>query len=478
MIKKLFNTQGLNLYVNPFLQNEGELVRAVNVDATPYGAIRKRLGYEAYLGTANGGEIRNLFMVDLSNNSSAETLYRLSGSVLYYKQLFTGTADWSVCGNGTFTGNQVGYAVLENTLIMGDGVGSTRHSTNGTSFTNTTGAPIAKYFEQFQQRIYAGGTADTLFFSTTGTPTDWSGVSPSDSSSIQIPGEGEIVGITKINDNLKIFKRGGGMFNWDGDYLTDMATKAGLNYDQSIGKIEDYAIWANDDGLYGSGGGRPELISNSVEPYFKTSNGFGFDIPGIGHKLDYYLSLQDNITEDILNNTEKSPVLKYNIQKDQFFLWSFPSLGSEGPSAFASYLDTNDVVYNNMIFGAENGQVYRMFKSTSGNNLYSDAGDPIASVIEMFIHLGTPESAKQWYEITLFFNPGSKAKVQIGTSNTFSRDNLKLTDLGDTSTGFVEYRFPQGTESHLLFLRIYESSVSPSWIYYGCAIDADVKDRR
>lgn len=477
MKQRLFNLGSLNLYVNPFLQNNGQLLRAVNVDTTPYGALTKRKGYEAYLGTATGGTVQQLFSVDLTDNNSAPYLYRYSNNVLFFKDL-TGTADWTACNNGTFSGNNIGYTVLENTMIVGDGVGSTRHTTNGTSFTNTTGAPIARYFEQFQQRVFAGGTANTLFFSTTGTASDWSGVSPSDSSSFQIPGEGQIVGLRKVNDTLKIFKKGGNMFTFDGDYLVDEATKSGLNYSNSLANIEDYHMWINDDGMYGSGGGRPELLSNPIEPFFREANGFNTDAPAGAHRFDFYFSPLETITEDILDTSIEKPVIKYNIQKNQFLTWKMNALASPGITAFASYKDATTNPYNAFIFGDSAGQVYKFFKDSSNNDIYDDNGAPIESIVEMLIHLDAPEDAKQWYELTLFFNPGSTAKVQIGTTNVFNRNNLRLTDLGDTSEGFIHYRFPQKTQSNLLFLRIYENSTNPSWTWYGGVVDADIVERR
>ena len=62
-----------------------------------------------------------------------------------YKALLldSGNRDWTVCGNGTITsGAHIGYDVLGDTMLIVDGAGSTRHSTNGTSFTEYNPLPL------------------------------------------------------------------------------------------------------------------------------------------------------------------------------------------------------------------------------------------------------------------------------------------------------------------------------------------------
>ena len=62
---------------------------------------------------------------------------------------------------------------MNDEMIMGDGVTISRSSSNGTSFVNQGTAPIARYWDSYQGRAWAGGTSGDLFFSTDGTVTDW-----------------------------------------------------------------------------------------------------------------------------------------------------------------------------------------------------------------------------------------------------------------------------------------------------------------
>ena len=43
------NLSGLNLKISPFLQGEGQILRALNVERDNIGAFRKRSGYVTYL---------------------------------------------------------------------------------------------------------------------------------------------------------------------------------------------------------------------------------------------------------------------------------------------------------------------------------------------------------------------------------------------------------------------------------------------
>lgn len=406
-----------------------------------------------------------------NDEGSQSYLYAKRGNVLQYYDVTAGTGDWTTCGNGTFSPTEnVGHAVLEDTLIVGDGVGSTRHTTNGTSFTNTPLAPIAAHFEQYQQRVYAAGTANTLFYSTTGDPTNWSSISPSDSSSLQIPGEGGIVNVVKIADKLQIHKRGRNIFRFDGYLLEDLATRAAMTSTQSYAKTEDYGFWLTREGIYGSGGERPELISNPVQPWIYNDfgdgiNGDTFDFaPAAVHRYDYYIAVGD-ITDDITHETIHRAVIKYNYQKNLWYIYSLADL----PTALTTYQDNQGV--SHLIFGDNGGQVY-----VFGGTAATDDGDPIEAITEMILVGKDATAFKKWNQYSVMFNFGSKAKVQIGLSDSFRRKSINLIDLGDTSLGAVDFRLPQGSRTKLMYIKTYENSAGPKWTWYGHSVDYDVED--
>lgn len=463
--KRITNIKGLNLYNNPFERDDGELIRAVNVTSDSYGAKSKRGGYSTFLGTANGSTPTTLFSF-YRNDGTAFWLYRSSGALLYYSA--QGTGAWSIAGNGTITaGNHIGHAVLDNTMILGDGAGSTRHTTDGTSFTNTTAAPVGEYFEQYQNRIYIGGTSSSLFYSTTGTASDWSGVSPSDSSSLTIPGSGKMGKIFKCNDRLVITKNSGAMHRWDGYSLTDMSNKMGPSSPYSLSEIDGYFFWLNRLGLVGYGGNRPELLSNAIEKQIYNRAGSAIEgtvfdtAPGGIHRYDYFAAV-GTLTDDLTNETVANCILKYDFKKNEWLNWKFANL----PTAFLSYKDTSGD--DQLIFGASGGQCYKYDPSST-----SDNGTAIESVMEFVLHLGVPEIEKEWKWLWAYFNPGCSVKVQVAFANSFTRDGLRWIELDDFQDGIFRYRFPSNSRSRLLFVKIYESSSTKGYTFYGFSVDAD-----
>src|SRR5579859_5354061 len=221
-----FNLQGLDLRLSPYIQPDGEFIRLVNVDPYPQGAISKRRGYVTLLGTSTGSAVNTLFDWH-QNDGTTFWLYKASGSNLEYS--VQGTGNWTLASNGTIAaGSAVGFAVLNNTLMVGDGSGSTRHSTNGISFTNTTGAPVARYFTTFTNKIYAAqGTNPTINASVTGDPTNWNTTGTSDGTSVTISGPGGFNSIMTVANRMVASKTSGNMYRWDGINLLDMAVTIG-----------------------------------------------------------------------------------------------------------------------------------------------------------------------------------------------------------------------------------------------------------
>lgn len=463
-----FNIGGVVTYTNP-LNNDGQLIHAVNVTSYPYGAKTKRTGYSTFLGTADGQQVNSLFSF-AKNDGTTLFLYRASGSAIRYSA--QGTAEWAVATNGTIAnGAHFGHAVLDNTLIGGDGQGSTRHTTSGSVFTDTTLAPPGEFFEEFQRRIYVAGTSSTLFYSTTNDATNWNTSGTSDSNSFTIPGAGKLGKIYKTGDKLNTTKNSGLMHKWDGFSLIDMATKYGPSSPYSVAKAEDYPFFLNQLGIYGQGGAKPELLSNAIQRQFYNDANTGIAgtafaaIPAEVHRYDYLASV-GTVTDDFTKRTIPNAIIKYDFQKNEYLNWSF----ANKPTALLSYKDINNT--QQLIFGDAAGQVYKMDNSTTDN------GVAIAAEMVFFFTYNAPQDDKKWNWWRGFFNPGCEAKVQIASSNTFEYTHLQWKDLGDCSSGICEFRFPENSRSKFLFVRIYESSKTSRFTFYGQDIDAKVIEKK
>jgi hypothetical protein len=453
----------LNLAVNPLAHKSGDMIRAVNIESDQFGAKKKRSGYTTYLGTMpNGSAVVDL--LNFTRNDGTQFWnYAFAGGDLYYST--QGTGDWTICGNGTL--NSAGTlcaAVLENTLMVGDGVSATRHSTDGTSFTNTSAAPIAVDMEDYQQRIYIAGTANSLFWSTTGTPTDWT----SDSSSIQIPGPGKLTTLRKYSNWLVSGKNSGIQFRYDGVNLVDVSTNLAPTSSRSLARVEkiDYAL--NRKGVFMFNGDGAEIISNSIEKQIYNDAGEGiigttFDnAPGVEHKYEYMLSV-GTVTDDLTDETVSNCVLTYDYQLEEWWNNSF----TDRPAAWLSYKDQSG---DQQLIFAAGSQCY-----TYGGTNLSDNGAPITMVMEGVIHMNTLQE-KNWKYFRAAFNPGCEAQVQVAVSNSFTKGKKDWINLGDARDGVVEYHFPVG-RGRFLFWKINESSRTTRTHFQGFEYDAEIINR-
>lgn len=468
-MKQYFNSQGINTYISPLLQ-DGALIHAVNVDSYPYGAKSKRSGYVEYLGTADGSTPVSLWSYRNDQDNLFYT-YRKSGSIVYSS--LNGTGDWTTTTNGTVDPSaRVGRAVFDNTMLIGDGVTATRHTTNGTSFTDTTLAPKADDFAVFQNRVYAKGTASDVFYSTTNDATNWLTTGTSDSSSFKATGEGKLKTIFKAADRVIQSKTGGGMLKWDGFSQVDMSTLYGPSSQWSKSSAEDYWFWINQYGHYGYAGAKPQLLSNAVQNQFYNRDDTG--LPGTHlpysqgecHRYDYFVT-QGTVTDSFTKRTIPDSILKYDFQKNEYLNWQLAHF----PQSFHSFRDVNNE--QQLIFGGANGQVYRMDGTAT-----SDAGNPIYSELMFMYTFDAPEYEKKWNYWRGIFNPGCQAKVQYACSNTYQPEFLQWSEAQDATSGKCEFRFQAGSQSLFLFVRIYEGSDSAKWTYYGASIDAEIDVKR
>jgi len=460
-----FNLPSLNLRVSPFLQGNNAVLHALNVERDSIGAYKKRPGYDLFLGTTDNSAIINSLFSWTRNNGDTY-LYKAQGSVIYHS--VQGTGDWTISPGGTITtGSKFGHTVLDDVLIGGDGILASRHSTTGTNFSDTSGAPLALYWAEYQSRVWAAtgtaisGTATDMVYSSVGTATDWS----TDSSSIRIPGAGRLNSLWKAGDRLIATKDTGNMFRWDGFSLVDMATNLGPSSPFSIGNIEDTRVYLNRLGYYGFTGGKPQIISEAIRRQIYNNDETGIEggrfetTPAIAHRYSYYSSV-GTITDDLMGLRIPSAIQKYDFQLDEWTNWQF----KHRPEAFGTFIDESG--NNQMIFGDQNGQTYKL------TNSLSDNGSPIEVKLIGFIHGGSLED-KKWSWIRATFNPGTRAKLAIALSDTFTGRSIKWQEVGEAKDGVVEYRFPSGSRAKFCFWKISESSTITPFQLYGLEFDAE-----
>lgn len=465
---RIFNLGGKQLKVSPFLQNPGDLTRCVNMDNDMIGAKTKRSGYNTFLDTANNSAVTDLFSWTKADGTSTY-VYRNSGGRLYYWDAGVGTATvWTVCGAGTITaGNHIGQTVLAETLIIDQAGGTCRSSTSGTAFSDVSGAPAGEYLASYQNRVYIGGTLSTLFYSSSGSGTDWATSGTSDSSSLTIPGAGKINKVIVVNDRIVTSKTSGLMHRWDGYSLRKLPTNKGISSPYSVAETEDYYFYLNRDGVYGFNGDRPEIVSNPIESeiYNKSNSGItgaNFDTaPAVMNRYNYLLSVGD-VTDDLTDETVTNAVIKYDYQLNKFTDYSF----ANAPTAWTTYKDNSGNIQ--VIFGDSTGQCYKLSGTAT-----SDNGTPIETAMEGVLSFNDPESHKLYQDFWAFASPGCSAKVQVAPTDSFTSVNRKWIDIGEFRDGVAHLEFPSQTVGHLLAWRVYERSTEAPFTIYGFVVELE-----
>lgn len=260
------------------------------------------------------------------------------------------------------------------------------------------------------------------------------------------------------------------MFHTDSSYVTDMATELGPTSIQSITQKEGAQFWLNRFGYYLFEGATPTLVSNNIQPQIYNDAGSAiagtiFDnAPSGQYKYGIYTAV-GTVTDDFSNETVTNAIQKYDYQLNE---WSNYAMGTN-PTAFHTYKDAGGI--ERFIFGDGNGQCY-----TFGGTALADNGKPVQAIMEMVYAGSLPEADKRWSTIWLFFNPGCQAQVQVACDDTFHRNSKKWIDLGDASSGMIEFKFPANTRSKLIYIKISESSPNDRFVFYGFTCDYAIEE--
>lgn len=458
------NFGGINTKLNPFLQPEGTLFSCVNLESDFIGVKSKRGGLVPFLNNPDSAAIANIIEF---NVGTLHFLYRMSGTVCYYYDVNNPGTAWTPTTNGTFPGGgRLGNTILYDTLICGNSVGSTRHTQNGTAFTNTNLAPLARFFTNSFGRVYAGNN-QTLFWSSANDATNWQTSGTSDSSSIQIPGPGTVNSLFSTYNRVLAGKSGGEMNRWDSYTRERVPGQLGPTSQWSNVDMDDMKLYANRLGVYAFTGVYPKIISTPVEKQFYNRANSGIpgtsfpDLPAGESQYNYYLS-QGTITDPTTNHTIPNSVLGYSYLENEFYNLSFPFL----PSAYGKYTDASGTA--NFLIGDPSGQIY-LYDSTAT----SDNGTAIEGYMEGFTAFNEIYKDKEVYRMWVHTNPGCQAKLQVSLTDNFFENSRRWIDVGDLSRGITYIELPVSTtrRGKYLFYRFYESSTDAPWTIYAMTFD-------
>lgn len=456
---------GINTNLNPLLQPEGTLFTCVNFDSDPIGAKTKRPGITTFLNNPDSSQVNNIFEFDAG---TIHYLYRMSGTVCYYFDVNNPGTAWTVMGNGTFTGGgRIGQTVLYDTMIAGNGVGSTRHTTNGTSFTNTTLAPLSRFWTNNFGRVYAANN-QTLFWSSANDATNWQTSGTSDSSSIQLPGGGTANGLFTTYNRVVATKSSGIMHRWDSYSRETVPGRLAPTSQWASVDLDDLRLYANRKGAYSFTGSYPKLISRPVEKQFYNSDQSGIpgnlfnDLAGGEFNYVYYLS-EGSYTDPMTGNSLNNAVLVYDYLHNEYSNYQWPFT----PTSYGEYTDADG--YRWQLLGDSTGQVYKVNGTAT-----SDSGTAIEAYMEGFTYFGKDWSDKEVYRAWVHTNPGCQAKLQMSMTDNLFENSRKWFDVADLSRGITYVEFPKNqNRGKYCFYRFYESSLDDPWTLYAITFDFD-----
>jgi len=407
-----YQTLGMHRNTSPLIIQKGEWRKIVNWDISKKGCLTKRGGYSAILNIPDASKILSIIPFEIG---SARKLIMINAAGKLYVADPVTDSTWGTAKlTGLNTSARWTATVLHDSsgngiMILGNGLQCYR-TADASTFTNansTDGAPLAKFWCSYQERVYGAGVPadpDVLHWSSIGDIEDWSSVSPSDSDSLNIDKQsgGTIQNIMTLNDRVVIWKRDR-IKRWDEEYLRTVKASHGLDAPYSIGEIDGAAFSLDRDAIRLYDGSSPIEISDKISDLI---NGIDFsssnneEICGEVFKKRYYVSVGNITDED--SKTISNAWIVYDYNKNAFWLYSL-----EDKATAMKKLMCSDGVQR-LYFGDGSGQVYQMF---SGD---TDAGEEIEARAEghIFYPVG-PEIKIQPLEMTVVSDFGNEMKTQI-----------------------------------------------------------------
>ena len=404
-----YQNLGMHRNVSIFSVLKGEWKKIVNWDIDKKGCLTKRKGYEPRLNAPDNSEILSLIPFEVG---SVRKLIMINASGnLYVADPATDSTWGTAILTGLNTSARWTATVLHDSagtgyMILGNGY-QVYKTSDATTFSAVSGAPLAKYWCSFQERVFAAGVPadkDVLHWCSIGDLTNWSAVSPSDSSSLNIDKHsgGVIRAIRTINDRVVIWKQDR-MKRYDEEYLRTLRASNGVDAPYSISEVDGMAFSLDRNAIRLYDGNSPIEISEKIKDLI---DGIDFSdankerICGKVFKEKYFLATGDINDED--GNTIANAWIVYDYNKNAFWLYSL-----EKKATAMTKLMCSDGV-ERLYFGSTNGQIYQMFSGDTDN------GTEIEAMLEghVFYPVG-PENYIQPKEFIIASKYGHQIKAQI-----------------------------------------------------------------
>lgn len=473
MIKHFLNfLGGLQTGVSPFLVAENDLTLMSNVDVTyKLGAILKMLGYKQVSTTLEAAKSITGLHNFRQSKATQKMLATVDDSTSADTQLFykTPAGAWTEdTASETAWANKAGISVemedfISYCFIVGYGatdgflpVRSITGTTSGT--TNCTNMPQAKYIKRYRDRLYVAnlydgsalpyrvGISDLPSGSTIG----WTEYQ-ADTGLIDVDFSEEITGLGQNWDKLFIFTE-------YSTYFYDFVQKKkiwdiGCSAHRTIKNLGAHMIWANQDGVWDSTGGRPINIAGRIIDFIKAGT------PDFAEVIDkeYWLHV-GTCTVNGISYTNATVI--YNEASNS---WRIREFAADTPTIFARYnLSGDDRLY----IGMSDGEVMEMTKYYDSTPVYTDDTNPITAMFETkHLDFDSPEIEKLIKKLVFYADraQGLNIKAMIIDKNT--RALNKIIDIASLKQYITTETV--NLKGHFIKLIGTETGKLPYWSFYG-----------
>lgn len=452
--------------ISPLAILKGEWKKIVNWDISKIGCLTKRDGYDYILNTPDSSEVLSLIPFEIG---SYRKLIMINAAGKLYCVDPASASTWgSALLTGLSTTQRWGWTVLHDSsgnpyMILGNGI-EVYKTADGVTFSTVSGAPLARFWASYQERVYAAGVPadkDVLHWSSIGDLTNWSAVSPNDSGSLNIDkySGGNIQNIRALNDRIVIYKKNL-MKRWDEEYLRTVMSSDGLDAPYSLAEINGMCFSLDRNAVRLYDGNAPQELSSKIEDLifgidFSSSN---FErICGEVFKKKYYLSVGTITDEE--SNTISNAWIVYDYNKNAFWLYSLANQAT----AMTKLMCSDGI--QRLYFGGTDGKVYKMF---SGDD---DNGTEIDAYLEGHIfYPAGPEMFIDPKEVIVVSKFGHEMTVQI--TDDYSDNTMTIGEfdkpVSNNLTDII------GNNALGLSIRVTHSSKGKP-VFYGFSVGYDVE---
>lgn len=378
----------------------------------------------------------------------------------------TGEADAGFIINIVGSGSRTSTTVLNNLLVLSNGINPLTTTSDLTNFTVNLANPPAKYIITWKGRVYAIGVPyapSRLYFSAANDPTNWVN-DPLDASTggfqdIDPDHNGSGIGLDVENDRLIVHKDHV-QYKIIPDEFGRPAQVVPLGEPTtshwSIAPSNEFNVgfFFGRNGFSQQVADTPSLISTAIQDLIDGMPDSQLDdLAGHFFKFKYFCTMGSSVTEaeNMGNRTFTNPLFVYDIRLQEIYMYTT----AHETTTINSWLDQTQS--DNMYTGDIDGQTFKWDGSFSDNN------DPIVGEMETWEdNLDAPHLTKRYEYISLETNPGCVSSAY------YNLDKTRWIDLGDLTSGAAKVYFGDGGFNRKNYaIKVTDNSTTTPSVFYG-----------